>query len=336
MHRSSLVSTRLAPERAGVESSPKPTGAISLSDLDVHGSSLKATRLTPQANGASVTAAGSTTQFKPVSPSAFSSAAKPGERNGTPLLYVSPTCPHAHKAWLAVLETCGDDEINIRFEDLSKKSANLQDAFGLGTYEAEPLVAKVPVLQHDGRTLVESILVATYVAETFGKDGKDGILYQSPTERYAGSLFASQFNALTPLYMQALKAKSQTEVESKLDALRAQLRQCERTLAIAQRACLDADSNAGDGPFTCGNRYTLAEITTSTMIPRLALVLGSYRQFRFHKELEVMGLTRLAKWVDACAERPAFKKSQQLASDATGKDYGSAIIDFSGKFVTFK
>jgi hypothetical protein len=49
-----------------------------------------------------------------------------------------------------------------------------------------------------------------------------------------------------------------------------------------------------------------------------------------------MGLTRLAKWVDACAERPAFKKSQQLASDATGKDYGSAIIDFSGKFVTFK
>ena len=53
--------------------------------------------------------------------------------------------------------------------------------------------------------------------------------YADATEAYAGSLFASQFNALTPLYMQALKAKSVTELNNKLDALRAQLRQCALT-----------------------------------------------------------------------------------------------------------
>ena len=198
-----------------------------------------------------------------------------------------------------------------------------------GTFEAEPLTAKVPVLKHEGRTMVESLLVAAYVARAF----ESQIDYASAAEQYAGALFASQFNALTPLYVQALKAKSQPELDDKIDALRAQLRQCERALAVAQAHCADAGGAAG--PFACGARYTLAEVTTSTMIPRLALVLGHYRGFRLHKEIEDMGLTRIAAWVDACVERPAFKTSVSRAATATGKDYGSALIDFSAKFVSW-
>ena len=105
-----------------------------------------------------------------------------------------------------------------------------------GTFEAEPLTAKVPVLKHEGRTMVESLLVAAYVARAF----ESQIDYASAAEKAAGALFASQFNALTPLYMQALKAKSQPELDDKIDALRAQLRQCERALAVAQAHCADA------------------------------------------------------------------------------------------------
>ena len=336
MHSSSLVSTRLAPERAAGAKAPAGTerGAAALTDAEIHGSSLVATRLAP---GAAKDTGETATDAAPPSrqtsaaitrgSSAFATRAKPGAKGARPLLYVSPTCPHAHKAWLAALESGAD--FDVRFEDLNAKSAALQDAFMAGTYEPEPLTAKVPVLMHEGRTMVESLLVAAYVARTFGGD----VDYASATEQYAGALFAAQFNALTPLYMQALKAKSQPELDDKIDALRAQLRQCERALAVAQAHCADAGGAAG--PFACGARYTLAEVTTSTMIPRLALVLGHYRGFRLHKEIEDMGLTRIAAWVDACVERPAFKTSVSRAATATGKDYGSALIDFSAKFVSW-
>jgi glutathione S-transferase len=335
VHSSSLVSTRLAPERAAGESKtggPNGTGSASLTDAEIHGSSLVATRLAPSSKSETPKAKRATNTSTPTksatqSVSSFATRVKPGAKGGTPLLYVSPTCPHAHKAWLAALES--GTEFDIRFEDLSAKSANLQDAFMDGTYEPEPLVAKVPVLKHEGRTLVESLLVASYVAKEFKSD----VEYADATEAYAGSLFASQFNALTPLYMQALKAKSVTELNNKLDALRAQLRQCERALAIAQAHTLDA--GGAPGPFACGARFTLAEVTTCTMIPRLALVLGHYRGFRLHKEIEDAGLVRLGEWVDACVERPSFKQSTSRASEVTGKDYGSALIDFSGKFVSW-
>lgn len=323
VHSSSLVSSRLAPGRAAGDKAPGGTarGAAALTDAEIHGSSLVATRLAP---GAAAEPAPSRRK----APSSFATRAKPGAKGARPLLYVSPTCPHAHKAWLAALES-GDDLFDVRFENLAAKSANLQDAFMDGTFEAEPLTAKVPVLKHEGRTMVESLLVAAYVARAF----ESQIDYASAAEQYAGALFASQFNALTPLYMQALKAKSQPELDDKIDALRAQLRQCERALAVAQAHCADAGGAAG--PFACGARYTLAEVTTSTMIPRLALVLGHYRGFRLHKEIEDMGLTRIAAWVDACVERPAFKTSVSRAATATGKDYGSALIDFSAKFVSW-
>lgn len=339
MHSSSLVSTRLAPERAAGESAPGGpggTGSAALTDAEIHGSSLVATRLAPsskseqKAKGATNETTHTTASEAPSrkqSASSFATRSKPGAKGGVPLLYVSPTCPHAHKAWLAALETGAAFE--IRFEDLAAKSANLQDAFMEGTYEPEPLVAKVPVLKHEGRTMVESLLVARYIAESFSSD----VDYADATEAYAGALFASQFNALTPLYMQALRAKSQTELDGKLDALRAQLRQCERALAVAQAHC--AAAGGALGPFACGARYTLAEVTTCTMIPRLALVLGHYRGFRVHKEIEDAGLTRLGAWVDACVERPSFKASTTRASEVTGKDYGSALIDFSGKFVSW-
>ena len=237
MHSSSLVSTRLAPERAAGESKtggPNGTGSASLTDAEIHGSSLVATRLAPSSKSQTPKAKRATNETTQKSASqsvsSFATRVKPGAKGGTPLLYVSPTCPHAHKAWLAALES--GTEFDIRFEDLSAKSANLQDAFMDGTYEPEPLVAKVPVLKHEGRTLVESLLVASYVAKEFKSD----VDYQNATEAYAGALFASQFNALTPLYMQALKAKNSTELNNKLDALRAQLRlrDRQRALALAQ------------------------------------------------------------------------------------------------------
>ena len=239
------------------------------------------------------------------------------------MLYVSPTCPFAQRAWVAMLEKGVD--FNLRLENLNAKSANLQDAYKAGTPDAEPLVAKVPVLLHDGMTLVESALVAEYVARAF--PGGEDIAYADAAEAYGGGLFVAQFNAITPAYFRALRAKSQKEVDAALDDVRAGLRQAERALAISQRG--------SEGPYACGARFTLADATTCTMNSRLAVVLGHFRAFRLHAEVETMELTRLAKWMDACAERPSVRETTRIAAEATGMDFGSAIVDFSKKFVSW-
>ena len=323
VHSSSLVSTRLAPPRSAARSSSAAASSAVAPDADdalVHSSSLVATRLSP-AKSAAATPPPSATAAAPAKASASASPASKG--TAKPLLYVSPTCPFAQRAWVAMLEKGVD--FDLRLENLEAKSANLQDAYKAGTPEAEPLVAKVPVLCHDGLTLVESALVAEYAARAF--PGGEAIAYADAAEAYGGGLFVAQFNAITPAYFRALRAKSQKDVDAALDDVRAGLRQAERALAISQRG--------SDGPYACGARFTLADATTCTMNSRLAVVLGHFRAFRLHAEVETMGLVRLAKWMDACAERPSVRETTRIAAEATGMDFGSAIVDFSKKFVSW-
>ena len=125
-------------------------------------------------------------------------------RRAVPAL-IKQNAPGSPNSWLCAAPAEEHRHVNTAERvDRQAELAALQDAFMAGTYEPEPLTAKVPVLMHEGRTMVESLLVAAYVARTFGGD----VDYASATEQYAGALFAAQFNALTPLYMQALKAKN--------------------------------------------------------------------------------------------------------------------------------
>ena len=165
VHSSSLVSTRLSPPRSAARSSSAAASSAVAPDADdalVHSSSLVATRLSPAKTSAGAPPPSATPA---VSAKAPASASPASEGSAKPMLYVSPTCPFAQRAWVAMLEKGVD--FNLRLENLNAKSANLQDAYKAGTPDAEPLVAKVPVLLHDGMTLVESALVAEYVARAF-------------------------------------------------------------------------------------------------------------------------------------------------------------------------
>ena len=131
MDGSSLVATRLAPERGGASSSSSSTASSAAASIlsadDVDGSSLVATRLAPQSQS--------------------QSRSRPPRDPSMPLLYVSPTCPFAQRAWIALLEK--DVEHDIVFEDLANKSEDMKAAYALAGGAGD---AKVPILVHQARS----------------------------------------------------------------------------------------------------------------------------------------------------------------------------------------
>lgn len=316
VHGSSLTSTRDTPAHvppaSGAAAGGVPVAAgVAPEDL-VHGSSLVATRYAPTKQ-----------------PSSSSSSTPDGAARGSgkPIAYIAPTCPFAHKAWLALVEREVDFE--MRAVDLDDKQPDMIAAYGVASPDAGS-VAKVPILIHDGASMIESALCATYVAETF-KGGAD-ILPANPAEGYVVSLWCETF-AVGPPFFRALRATSQSDVDAALDDLRATLRRCERCLEIAHDR-LGPDGMPG--PFVLGSKYSMAEVLTSTMLPRISVALGHYRGFRLHAAAEEMGLTRLARWMDASMDRPSMRWTLGEVGRVKGTDVGSAFIDHFAKFVSWK
>mmetsp|Transcript_33809 Transcript_33809/g.54270 ORF Transcript_33809/g.54270 Transcript_33809/m.54270 type:complete len:320 (+) Transcript_33809:103-1062(+) len=238
-----------------------------------------------------------------------------------PLIYLNATCPFAQKAWIALLEK--DVDFDATFEDLRNKSPAMCASYKSATPDPES-PAKVPIFIHEGQTMIESGLVAKYVATAF--DGGNDILPATPAEEYAGALFAETFNAITPAYFKALRAQSQEEVDAALDSIRAVLKASDRALTL---------SGDKPGPFAAGDRYTLADVLTSPMLPRVSVVLGHFRGFQLSKEVKALGLTRLEAWMDAVMWRPSMTASLARAAEEHGTDICTALIDHSTKFVSW-
>ena len=319
VHGSSLTSTRDTPAHvppaSGAAAGGVPVAAgIAPEDL-VHGSSLVATRCAPTKQPAS-------------SSSSSSSTAVAARGSGKPIAYIAPTCPFAHKAWLALVEKEVDFE--MRAVDLNDKQPDMIAAYGVASPDAGS-VAKVPILVHDGVAMIESALCATYVAEAFRSSGAD-LTPRTPRERYVVGLWCETF-AVGPPFFRALRATSQSDVDAALDDLRETLRKCERCLEIAHA---HAGAGDADGPFVLGAKYSMAEVLTSTMLPRISVALGHYRGFRLHAAVEEMGLTRLARWMDASMDRPSMRRTLGEVGRVKGVDVGSAFIDHFAKFVSWK
>lgn len=318
VHGSSLTSTRDTPAHvppaSGAAAGGVPVAAgIAPEDL-VHGSSLVATRHAPTKQPAS---------------SSSSSTAVAARGSGKPIAYIAPTCPFAHKAWLALVEKEVDFE--MRAVDLNDKQPDMIAAHGVASPDAGS-VAKVPILVHDGVAMIESALCAEYVADAFRSSGAD-LSPATPRERYVVGLWCETFAVSAPFFA-ALRATSQSDVDAALDDLRATLRRCERCLEIAHTNPNPKPKT--DGPFVLGAKYSMAEVLTSTMLPRLSVALCHYRGFRLRAAVEEMGLTRLARWMDASMDRPSMRRTLREVGRVKGVDVGSAFIDHFAKFVSWK
>ena len=157
-------------------------------------------------------------------------------------------------------------------------------------------------------------------------EGGNDLLPATPTEDYAGQLFADTFAGVTPNYFKALRAQSREEVDDALDGIRRTLRAAERALTLA-----------GPGPFACGgDRFTVHDVVACTMVPRMTAVLWYYRRFDVHDEVHTMGLRRLGEWMEAVMHRPSVKTTLAHMTEEDGaEDYGTAMIEHSAKFVSW-
>ena len=88
---------------------------------------------------------------------------------GTAVMTTSATCPFAHRPWLALVEL--DAPFALEVENLERKSARFEALYRRCAPDAGGNPS-VPILEHDGATMVESALVLQYVCATFEKPGR--------------------------------------------------------------------------------------------------------------------------------------------------------------------
>ena len=162
-------------------------------------------------------------------PAGSSASASPAsEGSAKPLLYVSPTCPFAQRAWIALLEA----KVPFQHEiiDLKRKPAEFLELSPTGL---------VPLLQlEDGSVVTESVPVARRIATALDKSGR---LMPGEAASRIDSFCQHWTAKVEPAYYDILRAGSEPQVHVATAAFVSTLSQVEKRL---QGAATDAAAPA--------------------------------------------------------------------------------------------
>ena len=156
--------------------------------------------------------------------------------------------------------------------------------------------AKVPLLELDGRVIVESIDVAKAVAS--------GTPLYPPGDAACIDDFVSHWCAVERAYYAVLSASSEHAVRTATAAFVESLSGVENRLwerRMASDRCCDG------GAFLCGEAFTLAECVAAPWVERMSAMLPLWRNIDFAALCEGHGLTKVAAWSDAVLERPSVQ-----------------------------
>jgi glutathione S-transferase len=209
-------------------------------------------------------------------------------REGSQLLLVhADFCPFANRAWIALLEKEADPKQPKLFDEIHScywmgdREPGTACLYSLG-------VKTVPAVVREGRILSESALVADFVDDLLpGPSLKP----QDPTMRFNMNRFREMHAPLVPAfygYLKAQDAKAQEEWKEKLVAL-----------------LTTFDTNLGkveDGPYLCGEQFTLADIDLVGFIERIIHLLSHYRGFTIPAHL-----SRIQSWWAAVSARASVR-----------------------------
>ena len=150
----------------------------------------------------------------------------------------------------------------------------------------------MPVLEHDGHTLTESLVVAEYIAEAFAERGTP-LMPPGAAARAAARLAIE----LSPFsYFPILRARD--DADAKAAAL------AELEAALGGFDALLREKGAGDGPFMFDD-FSLVEAALAPFAQRMCAVLPALAGV---EPRALMG-PRLARWCDAVLERESVRES---------------------------
>ncbi|KAJ1730742.1 hypothetical protein LPJ61_002862 [Coemansia biformis] len=220
-------------------------------------------------------------------------------------LYSNANCPYAQRALRAF--NAANVPYTVEEIDLANKPSWY------------PLVnprGKVPALRTpDGTILIESLVIAEYVADQFPESG---LLPSDPVARAQLRLFIEKFGSeFTPDYYRALTAADTSDQDKFKDSLAAAIKGISAELEIQWKR----ESGRG-GPFWAGSKWTYAEVILASFVGLLP-VLNHYRGFVVPETREFAAFNR---WRQAILEHPEFLRAKP-DEDALIKTYKKFVPD---------
>jgi glutathione S-transferase len=213
-------------------------------------------------------------------------AERVGDTSTKPLFLFTDFCPFAARSHICLLEK-EKDPSSITLVKLQHV------AYFLGTRDPGTAVLydlnlkTAPALVHHNQVFSESSQIAYYIDEIFPEPP---LKPQDPIMKYNYQMFLDRHSSMSSLYYELLLCtdkEKQKGISKRLHAL---------------IQAIDEDLQLFDGPFLCGEQFTLADIQIFPFFERCFVVLAHYRNVSIPSSLKA-----LDEWYRACADRPSVR-----------------------------
>jgi len=171
----------------------------------------------------------------------------------------------------------------------------------------------VPLLEHGDNLVIESDIVAKYIAQNIvgggGEAAAGDFLYPQDNgddnDDNAFILideFLAQWYPTTDIYYDLLRARSLKESKRRQKDFMDALMSLEQIFTHEQQH--------HQGNFLLGDKFSLAECISAPWVQRFYVTLPYFRNIDFPQEMESMGLERLSRWMQAVCDRPSVVTSK--------------------------
>eukprot|EP00980_Cylindrotheca_fusiformis_P000692 scaffold167_cov110-Cylindrotheca_fusiformis.AAC.20 len=208
-------------------------------------------------------------------------------------LLAADFCPFANRGIIALLEKEADP-LNPTNFDLQHVCYQMGPEKDPGTKWLYSLDQKtVPVLidkSKDDKVIGESMDVVEYVDSLF--PDIHPLQPSDPDMKEKMKTYIDRHGSIIGPVYKLLMAQDKDEQKQLADDL------------LKELTTFDKSLQELEGPYLCGDQFTMADVQMFPFMERLIIFLGHYRQFVIPDELE-----HLHRWYNTILERPAVQKT---------------------------
>lgn len=178
-------------------------------------------------------------------------------------------------------------DLSNKPDELVQKHNQAQGSYG---------AAKVPLLEHNANLVVESDVVARYVAQHLEGQNEIDLLPYKQADRI--DAFLRVWDPVVDTYYGVLTSSNQKQVNVALKRFKLSLHVLEE----------DLKQGSADDTFVCPD-FSLAECIAAPWVQRFFVTLPYYRNIDFD-EMVHASYPRVARWMDAVRVKPSVVASQ--------------------------
>jgi len=198
-------------------------------------------------------------------------------------------CPFAMRSWLALLEKEVDATDPQNFEEIhccyfmGERDPGTSVLYGMG-------LKTVPMMIVKGQIFTESTELTEFIDDMIPQPS---LKPSDPTMLFNMRAFLKKHGGISMAFYKLLMNQDKEEEAEKIKKLLDALTE------------FNADLGKFQGPYLCGDQFTLADISVFGFIERVFLVLPILKGWSMPKEL-----SNITTWYETCQTRPSVKVVQ--------------------------